>query len=166
MLQTILSRISKISSTAFSSTSTIKVIDYEICFSKDPIKIYYSGTFTATRSRTHNTVATIHCRRTWFIRRSPELFTNIRVIVLSTIYYHRQDEPRALPCSRVVKFLYVASVSYSLCIVTVTRPLNSLRKHNRPTRRRARTSWYLENKKQGCCLKSYRVTWATRDVRR
>lgn len=43
----------KISS--FSSTPTIKggeqvrVIDYEICFSKDPIKIYYAVAFTTTR---------------------------------------------------------------------------------------------------------------------
>lgn len=46
----------KISS--FSSPPTIKrgrgtgrgeVIDYEICFSKDPIKIYYAVAFTVTR---------------------------------------------------------------------------------------------------------------------
>lgn len=43
----------KISS--FLSAPTIKggeqsgVIDYEICFSKDPIKIYYAVAFTATR---------------------------------------------------------------------------------------------------------------------
>lgn len=30
-------------------TPTIKVIDYEICFSKDPIKIYYSETFITTQ---------------------------------------------------------------------------------------------------------------------
>ena len=93
---------------ACSSMPTIKVIDYEICFSKDPIKIYYSETLPRRSSSDPLSRNPIHA--------PTQLFSNIRVIVLLTIYYHRQDDLRLL----VREFFFLRS----LCTVTVILPMS------------------------------------------
>lgn len=123
---------------AYSSMPTIKVIDYEICFSKDPIKIYYSGTFTTTQQQQPIVEELDSCS-------DPELFSNIRIIVLLTIYYHRQDS-----CLLARKFFSLRS----LCIVTVSLPI-PLHKH---IRRGIAYQLVSTKNKNRSCLGTYWVT--------